>query len=72
MRPEEFSALNEVFERRLHHTRDSELQALLWQLGEYTNEVDTERHMAVTTLATIARLLNVYQERNEMPESKEG
>lgn len=66
----DFKALSEVFERRLHNTRDPELQALLWQLGEYANELDVERHMAVTTLATIARLMNVYQERNEMPEEK--
>lgn len=69
MSPEEFAALNEVFERRLHSTRDPELQSLLWQLGEFANETNTDLHAAEATLGTIARLLNVYRERQMTEES---
>lgn len=68
MSPEEFAALNEVLQRRLHNTRDPELQALLWQLGELYDEMQAKYLVAEKHIQWFKHLADSYYRLEGRPD----
>lgn len=60
MSREDYEALVQVLHRRLHNTRDPELQALLWQLAEYTDQVTASWIGANRFLTDLTAALNAF------------
>lgn len=60
MSRDELQALSEVLHRRLHNTRDPELQALLWQLTEYSDTATVNWRIAEQCVRDIATIINTH------------
>lgn len=65
MSPEDFKALVDVLHRRLHNTRDPELQALLWQFAEYCDGITAQWLSADRFLREVGAVAERYHQEKE-------